>query len=342
LTAGLISGGAARVAVLAAGTLLAAGLAIGCGGDEDKITVYSGREEELVASLFDRYEEETGNEVEVRYGDTSELAATIIEEGDNSPADVFFGQDAGALGALEKEGLLAELPPEALGRVDESFRSTEDRWVGTSGRARVIAYNSEKLSESDLPSSVIGLTDPKWKGRIGWAPTNGSFQAFITAMRLTEGDQATERWLRQMVANDPQVFESNTPVRDAIAAGEIDLGLINHYYVAQARAEEGPDYPVDVYFPPGGDVGSLINVAGAGVLESSDRSDQAVEFVEFLLSEDSQQFFAEETKEYPLVDGVPADPGVKPLAQIQHPGIDLGNLDDLRGTLTLIEQAGAL
>jgi iron(III) transport system substrate-binding protein len=323
--------------------VLAAVLAIGCGGDDsDTVTVYSGREEELVAPLFDRYEDETGNGVEIRYGDTSELAATILEEGDNSPADVFFGQDAGALGALEKEGLLAELPQETLGRVDRRFRSADGRWVGTSGRARVVAYNGAEVSQSDLPDSILGFTGPEWKGRIGWAPTNGSFQAFVTAMRLTEGDEATESWLRGVVANDPQVFDDNEAIRDAIAAGEIDVGLINHYYVAQARAEEGPDYPVRVYFPPGGDVGSLINVAGAGVLESTDGSDRAKEFVEFLLADDSQRFFSEETKEYPLVDGIPADPGVVPLAQIEQPPIDLGDLDDLRGTLDLIEQSGAL
>lgn len=334
---------AARIGALAAGTLLAAVLTIGCGGDNsDTITVYSGREEELVAPLFDRYQDETGNEVEIRYGDTAELAATILEEGDNSPADVFFSQDAGALGALEKEGLLAELPQETLDRVGRRFRSADGRWVGTSGRARVVAYNSAEVSQASLPDSILGFTSPEWKGRIGWAPTNGSFQAFVTAMRLTEGNEATESWLRGVVANDPQVFEDNEAIRDAIAAGEIDVGLINHYYVAQARAEEGPDYPVRVYFPPGGDVGSLINVAGAGVLESTDGSDQAKEFVEFLLADDSQRFFSEETKEYPLVDGIPADPGVVPLAQIEQPPIDLGDLDDLRGTLDLIEQSGAL
>jgi iron(III) transport system substrate-binding protein len=343
LTTSRIGGGAARIGAIAAGAVLAASLTIGCGGDDgDTITVYSGREEELVAPLFDRYEEETGSEVEVRYGDTAELAATILEEGDNSPADVFFGQDAGALGALEKEGLLAELPEETLDRVDRRFRSADGRWVGTSGRARVVAYDAEELSPSDLPESILGFTDPEWKGRIGWAPTNGSFQAFVTAMRLTEGDEATERWLRGIVANDPQVFDDNEAIRDAIAAGEIDVGFVNHYYVAQARAEEGPDYPVRVYFPPGGDVGSLVNVAGAGVLEGADGSDQGEQFVEFLLSDESQRFFSEETKEYPLVDGIPADPRVVPLAQIEQPRIELGNLDDLRGTLVLIEKSGAL
>jgi iron(III) transport system substrate-binding protein len=318
--------------------------AAGCGGSDDSgpVTVYSGREEELVAPLFEDYEEETGNEVEVRYGDSAEMAATILEEGDNTPADVFFSQDAGALGALEKEEMLSVLDEELITMVDERFRSADGSWVGTSGRARVIAYDSRELSERDLPSSVLDLAEPEWEGRVGWAPTNGSFQAFVTALRLTEGDEAAREWLEAMEANGAQAFDSNSSIRDAIAAGEIDAGLINHYYVAQAQAEEGPNYPVDVYFPPGGDIGALINVAGAGVLAASDQQGEATELVEFLLSPAAQRFFAEETKEYPLIDGVEADPAVVPLSEIEQPKIDLSNLDDLQGTVTVIEESGAL
>ena len=322
---------------------LAAGIAA-CGSDDESgpITVYSGREEELVAPLFEQYEEETGNEVDVRYGDSAELAATILEEGGNTPADVFFSQDAGALGALEKEGRFSELDEEVLAEVDARYRSADGRWVGTSGRARVIAYDSRELSESDLPDSVLDLTDPEWEGRVGWAPTNSSFQAFVTALRLSEGDEAARRWLEEMDANGTESFDSNSPIRDAIAAGEIDLGLINHYYVAQAQAEEGAGYPVEVHFPKGGDVGALVNVAGAGVLADSDRQESAREFVEFLLSPQAQRFFAEETKEYPLIEGVEADPRVVPLSEIEPPKVDLSNLDDLQGTLTVIEESGAL
>lgn len=320
-------------------------LAIGaaaCGSDENgPITVYSGREEELVAPLFEQYEEETGNQVDVRYGDSAELAATILEEGDNTPADVFFSQDAGALGALEREERFSELDEELVAGVDARYRSADGHWVGTSGRARVIAYDSRELSEEDLPGSVLDLTDPQWDGRVGWAPTNGSFQAFVTALRLTEGDRAAREWLEEMDANGTESFDGNSSIRDAIAAGEIDLGLINHYYVAQAQEEEGAGYPVEVYFP-GGDVGAMVNVAGAGVLAGSDRQEEASEFIEFLLSPEAQRFFAEETKEYPLIDGVEADPRVVPLSEIEQPQIDLSNLDDLQGTLTLLEESGAL
>lgn len=328
---------------LGALVVLGAALALAaCGGSDDRLTIYSGRSDDLVAPLLDEFEAESGIEIEVRYGDTAELAATLIEEGGNSPADVFFGQDAGALGALEKEGLLAKLPSSDLAKVEPRFRSPTGHWVGTSGRARVIAYDGRELSESDLPASILDFTDPKWKGRLGWAPTNGSFQAFVTALRLLEGEEVAAGWLEGIVANDVTVFDNNIAVRDAIAAGEIDVGFINHYYVAEAVAEEGPDYPVKLYFPPGGDPGSLINVAGAAVLESSAMSAEAEEFISYLLAPSSQRFFARDTKEYPLIEGVAADPAVVPLDEIQHPALKLGELDDLRGTLDLLERTGAL
>lgn len=321
-------------------------LALGaCGGDDgssNSITVYSGRSEELIGPLIDRYKEETGADVEVRYGDTAELASTIREEGGNSPADLFFSQDAGALGALEKDDLLAQLPGDITEKVDSRFRSREDRWVATSARARVIAYNRDRVQRSELPDSILDFTDERWKGRIGWAPTNGSFQAFVTALRELRGDDAAREWLEGIVANDPEVFDDNEPIRDALAEGELDVGFINHYYVAQAQAEEGSDYPVEVYFPPGGDPGSLVNVAGIGVLDSSGSKDEAERFTRFMLSREAQQYFARETKEYPVAAGVPADRRLVPLEDIQQPDIDLSNLDDLQGTLRMIEEAGAL
>jgi iron(III) transport system substrate-binding protein len=206
----------------------------------------------------------------------------------------------------------------------------------------VIAYDSRELSESELPDSVLELAEPQWEGRVGWAPTNGSFQAFVTALRLSEGDEAAREWLEAMDRNGTESFPDNSSIRDAIAAGEIDAGLINHYYVAQAQAEEGKGYPVEVDFPKGGDVGALVNVAGAGILAGSAKQQTAEEFVAFLLSPRAQRYFVEETKEYPLIEGVEAAPALVPLKQIEQPQVDLSNLDDLQGTLTLIEESGVL
>ena len=334
----------AALAVAVLGFALAA-----CGGDDDEagapegaITVYSGRSEVLIAPILERFTEETGVPVEVRYGESAELLATIAEEGENSPADLYFSQDAGSLGAAENEGLLAELPKKLLSEVDPTFRSPDGGWVGTSGRARIIAYNSDELAEAELPKSVFDLTDPEWEGRVGWSPTNASFQAFVTAMRASEGEDAAREWLEGMVANDTVAYADNETARDAIAAGEIDLAPINHYYIAQAKAEEGDDYPVEAYFPPGGDLGSLINVAGVGLLESSDQSEETTQLIEFLLAPEAQEFFTESSKEYPLAGGVEPDPNLVPLTEIEQPDIELTDLDDLPGTLELLEETGAL
>jgi len=305
------------------------------------ITVYSGRSEELVGPLLEQFTEETGIEVQARYGDTAEMANLLLTEGENSPADVFFAQDAGALGAVAEEGLLAPLPDEILDRVDERFRSPDGEWVGVSGRARVVAYNTENLAEADLPDSIFGFTDPEWEGRIGWAPTNGSFQAFVTALRALEGDDRAREWLEGIQANDPNVYEGNNPALDAVIAGEVDVAFINHYYLMQ-RLDEDPDAPAANYFLTDGDPGALVNVAGTGILNTAPSADAARELVAYLLGEEAQQYFADETKEYPLVDGVEADPNLPPLDEIGTPEIDLSDLSDLEGTLELLQEVGIL
>ena len=314
--------------------------AAGCGNSDDGLTIYSGRIAPLVGPLIDEIEAREDTDIQTRFGETPQLASQIIEEGDNSPADIFFSQDAGALGALDREGLLMRLPQDILRQVPARFRARDGVWIGTSARSRVIAYGTD-IERSELPDSVLGLTDPEWKGRVGWAPTNGSFEAFVTAMRATLGEDRTREWLEAMVANDVQAYDSNVPIRDAIAAGEIDVGLINHYYVAQAVAEEGPDYPVEIYFPPG-DVGSMINVAGVGILKSTDQPSDALRFVRDMLSPSSQEFFAESSYEYPVVPGIPPSPSLVPLTQIPDPGVDLSDLTDLEGTLELLQETGAL
>ena len=303
--------------------------------------MYSGRIAPLIGPAIDMHEAEIEKDVRVRFGDSAQLASTIIEEGDASPADVFFSQDAGALEALDEGGLLEPLPDDVLDQVPARFRDPDGRWVGTSARSRIIAYDGRELDPEDLPESVLDFTDPEWEGRVGWAPTNASLQAYVSALRATEGEEVAREWLEGMVANDVQAYESNTPVRDAIAAGEIDVGLINHYYVAQAKAEEGEDYPVDIYFPPG-DLGSMLNVAGVGVLATSDRSDEALDFVRFMLGSEAQNYFVESSKEYPVIDGVAQPEDVPPLEEIPSPDFDLAELGELDETLELMQETGAL
>ena len=306
------------------------------------LTIYSGRSEELVGPLIERFRTETGVDVQVKYAGTTDLAATILEEADASPADVFFAQDAGALGAVGAEGRLAALREATLGRVDARFRAESGGWVGVSGRARVVIYDTRVLSDADLPSTIDAFTDPAWKARIGWAPTNASLQTFVTAYRLMKGEDAAKAFVEGIVANEPKVYDGNDAVLAAVAAGEIEVGFVNHYYLMRQLTEQGESFPVRNHFLDGGDPGALVNVAGAGILTTAANPTAAQAFVDFLLSEASQTYFATETSEYPLIDGVSPDPGLPTLAELQSPDIDLTDLSDLEGTLRLLQEAGAL
>ena len=307
------------------------------------LTVYSGRNENLVGPLIELFQEQTGIEVQVRYGDTAEMAATILEEGANSPADVFYGQDAGALGALAKEGRFMSLPEDILRGVDPRFRSQDVSWIGTSGRARMLVYNTDQLDEADLPSDIWGLTEEHWRGKVGWAPTNGSFQAFVTALRVLEGEEQARRWLEAMIANDVRSYDNNTAIVSATASGEVAAGLVNHYYLYRFLAEQGEDLPARNYSFPGGGAGAMINVAGVGMLDTSDNQDAGQQFVAFLLSDQAQQYFADETNEYPLAgQDLRINPLLQPLDEISTPDLNLGDLDDLQGTLELLQDSGAL
>jgi iron(III) transport system substrate-binding protein len=312
-------------------------------GEGGELTIYSGRNENLVGPLLERFGEESGIDAEVRYAGTPELAATLLEEGENTPAGAFFAQDAGALGLLAEEGLLQPLPDELLERVDPRFRSPDGLWVGVSGRARVLVYNTDELEESDLPASVRELTDPRWRGQVGWAPENASFQAFVTAFRVLEGDDAAREWLEGMLANEPVNFaDSNSAIVTAVGNGEVQVGLVNHYYLYAIKEEEGEDFPIANHFFAAGDPGSLVNVAGVGVLAGTDDEEQALRFVEFLLDEEAQTYFAEETSEYALIEGIPTAEGLTPLAELESPELDLSDLADLQGTVELLTEVGVL
>jgi iron(III) transport system substrate-binding protein len=331
---------------LVATALLPVSLALAaCGDDEgfsdDALVVYSGRQEALVEGILERFEEESGIDVEVRYANTAELAGQLIEEGERSPADLFFSQDGGALGALAKNGQLATLPDNVLNQVDQGYRGRDGNWVGVSGRARVMVYDPEQVSPQEVPDSVFELTDPEWKGRVGLAPSNASFEAFVTAMRVLEGEDATQEWLQGMADNDPQLFDNNILVLEAVNEGQVAVGLINHYYWFEQVAEEGQDaVSARLKFLKNGDPGALVNVAGVGILDSADKPDEALQLTEYLLSTEGQEYFAQETKEYPLVDGVATAEGVPPLASLDPPDIDLADLDTLEQTLEMIEEAG--
>lgn len=302
------------------------------------LTVYSGRAEGLVKPIIDQFSNSSGINVQVRYAGTSEMAATILEEGKNSPADVFYVQDPGGIGAVAH--LLAQLPDSITAQVEPGFRAADGKWVGISGRARVIAYNTERVKESDLPDDIFGLTDPKWQGRIGWAPTNASFQVMVTAMRKLWGEEKTKQWLNDMQANNPKVYANNTAQVNAAGAGEIDIALPNHYYLYGIMQDKGESFPVRNYHPRAGGPGALVMVSGAGILETSKNKEAAEKFIEFMLSPVAQQYFAGQTFEYPVIKGVKTNRLLTPLADIKSPVISMEDLVDLKGTLNLLRETG--
>jgi iron(III) transport system substrate-binding protein len=312
------------------------GCATSSENSSESITIYSGRSEALISELLDTFTKETGIDVNVRYGDSAELAAQILEEGSNVQADVFFSQDAGALGALAKEGLTKSLPTEITDLVDASYKSKDSQWVGVSGRARVLVVDPAKVTE--LPTSYKDLMDPSWKGRIAIAPTNASFQAFITAIRITEGDQAAKEFLDAMKEN-AVLFEKNGLILQAVEDGVVDAGLINHYYWFELENEKGVgNMNSELVWFEDQDAGNLINVAGVATV--SDNPSANV-FVKWLLGETAQKYFVERTREYSLT-GVPDVAGVKPFGDIKAPDIDLSDLDSLEETLKLIQEARLL
>lgn len=322
-------------------TLMVATLLSSAVGQE--ITLYSGRGESLVDPIIRQFERDTGITVNVRYGGTAELAVLLQEEGQATPADLYWAQDGGALGALALNELFAELPEELYADLPDIYTTDTGRWVATSGRARVLAYSPERTSEEEMPASVFDLTGEQYRGRVSWAPTNGSFQAFVTAMRLVHGEEETRAWLEGMRDNGVLVYPNNTTQVEAIAAGEVDFALVNNYYLLRFLAND-PDFPVEQRFFEAGDIGNMVNVAGLGILAASDHYDMALQFIEFLLSSQAQQFFTGNVYEYPVVSTVIQNPTLEEFDDLLEvsPRVNLDALEDLEGTLELLREVGLL
>jgi iron(III) transport system substrate-binding protein len=342
-----------RVAACVTTALLLAGCSGNAGGsgtssaadegkvDKSRLVVYSGRQKALVEPILASFEKRTGIKISARYAGSAELAQQLIEEGDRSAVDVFFSQDAGALGALAKRGRLAALPKATLDRVDARFRATGGEWVGVSGRARVLVYNPAKVPAADLPRTIDDVTGDRWRGKVGFAPTNASFQAFVTGLRVVKGDAAAKKWLEDFKAGGPKAYDNNIAILDAVERGELELGLINHYYWYEKEHEVGAAaMKSKLHFFGGGDPGGLVNVAGVGVLKSTDRSAEAQQLVDFLLSPEAQTYFRDTTFEYPLTDDVDAAGDLPKLDQLDGPDVDLSELSTLEQTLAMLDEVG--
>lgn len=325
--------------------------ATGEAATEEVLTVYSGRDPELVEEIIDLFEEETGIRVFTRYGSSAEMGAQLLEEGERTPADVFYSQEVGAAGVLARAGLLTELPQATIDRVAPRFQPGEENlWVGVTGRSRVIAYNPATLESLGLevPTGVLDLTDPSYAGHVGWVPDNAGFQAFVTGFRVSQGEDAVRAWLEAMVANGAERVGSNGVTLAAVEAGEKPIGLINHYYWAQAGAEAGDfeGQAARLVFPAGDDPGGLVNATAVGITTRGADNPAALLFVDFLLSDAVQALIAETLLEYPVVPGVPGPDAqsdlIPALDDLEGPDLDLTDLDDLEGTQALLRELGLI
>ena len=300
-----------------------------------ELTLYSGRNEflvgELIEFLDDTYPDFTPN---VRYGGSSDLVNTIDTEGSGSPADVFYSVNSGSLAALAGLGRTQELSTAIQDTVSEEFRT--DQWVGTSGRARTVPFNTNAFSDSDIPDDVMNF--PDFEGDLGWAPSYGSCQAFVTAMRLLEGEEATREWLEGVVDAGISAYADEFQVSQAVANGELDAGFANHYYI-QRVLDGSPDAPIQTAFTEG-DAGSIFNVAGAAVLDTASDTELAQNFVRHLLSAEAQEYFAVETFEYPLIPGVEPIGDLPTIDELDVPEIEFSELGGLEPTIDLMRDVG--
>lgn len=336
-----LAAGVAALTVVVSGCTTAVAAPPGVEGD-GAIILYGGRSENLVGPLIEQFTADTGIDVVIRYGSSTELNALLLEEGEQTPADVFLSQDAGALGSLSKAGLVDKIPSDLASLIPAGFTSENDDWIGVTGRARVIAYDGGTLAEGEVPTTVDELTAEKWEGKVAFAPGNASMQSFITAYRVLKGEEAAEQWVKAMSENSPIITENNNAALDLVQAGQADLALINHYYWYRAEAELGTDgMRAQLKFLPG-DPGGIVNVTGAAILDGSSSDPDVIEFVEYLVSEKGQNYFVENTYEYPLRPGVEAPEGLPTLESLVNPDLDLSDLEALAATQELLAKYGLL
>ena len=324
--------------------------------DPGKLVIYSGRKESLIGPVIQQFEESSGIEVEVKYGSSAPLAALLMEEGEKTPADIFYAQDPGAIGSVENmlkpisTNILMDTITDDDGTTSEVdvvptwAKSPQGLWTGITGRARVVVYNTAALSEADLPNTMQGFCNTKWKGRIGWAPSNSSFQTMITAMRQEWGEAQTKEWIECIRDNDARVYSKNAPQVEAAAKNEIAVGFVNHYYLYKfvLDAAEGDDFAARNYHPRSGGPGSMVMVSAAGILRTSQNTENAEKFIQFMTSKITQSYFANSTREYPLVSGVKTHPLITSFGDINKPDISLASLSDIAGSAQMLKDAGVL
>ena len=280
--------------------------------------------------------------MELRNGSDLELANQIVAEGDDSPADVFLTENSPAMSLVDSKGLFTKLDATTLDLIPDQYRPDDGNWTGFAGRSTVLVYNSDELTEAELPTSIMDLAKPEWEGRISFSPTGADFQAIVSAVLVTQGEEATRAWLAGLKTNGT-VYDGNNVVLESVNAGEIEAGVIYHYYWYRDQEESGENSDnSQLHFFGNQDPGAFISVSGAGVLASSDDEADARKFVEYLASADGQQVIADSyALEYTLNPDVSLERGVPPLDSLDPPEVDVSQLNGPQ-VVDLMEEAGFL
>jgi iron(III) transport system substrate-binding protein len=307
------------------------------------VTIFSGRTENLIEPVLDAFACETGIEVAVRWGSSTDLALLVAEEGDRSAADVFLSRSPGPVGFLESEGLLGTIDSQVLDLVSSDNRSASDTWVGFSGRKRVLVYNEDMLDVGELPSSVFELTDERYRGQVAIPANNGSFVDWFTVFRDQHGTDVATQWLDDMVANDAQFYANNRAIVEAAGRGQIEMGLVNHYYNYQEQIAQGDDHRAENHNFADDDIGSLLIITAAAIVDGSENADEANQLLDYLLSAPVQTYFSEETFEYPLAAGIEPAEILPPLTALEIGSVDFDALGGgFQETTAIIEASGIL
>lgn len=308
------------------------------------LVLYSAQHPQTVKLLVKDFEKATGITVKVREGEGPELAAQVLTEGKATPADVYFASNSPELMALESRQMLADLPPATLAVIPERFNSPNRGWIGVTARENVLVYNTKLTAGMAMPSSLMELAGPQWKGKLAIAPSDGDFLPLVSAVRALHGDDAALQWLKGLREN-AQIFDDNEGVAAAVNRGSVAVGVINNYYWARLQVELGDKgMHSQLYHFGHGDVGALLNVSGVGILKTSRNAESAQKFVEYLVSPRAQQLIASSniTFEYPLLPGVVPAPVLQPFEKLAPPALDMKKLGDDMQAAPMLRKAGLL
>lgn len=327
----------------AAVTALMVPLLSACGGaDEPSLVVYNAQHEELIDAVAKSFTEDTGIDVQLRNGSDLELANQLTQEGEASPADVFLTENSPAMALVDSKKLLARLDQQTLDAIPDVYRPDDGDWTGFAARSTVLVYNEAKVGRGQLPTSLLDLAEPAWRDRVSFSPTGADFQAIVSAVLATEGEDATRAWLAGLKRNGT-VYDGNNVVLESVNSGQSDVGVIYHYYWYRDQEESGANSDGSrLHFFGDQDPGAFVSVSGAGVLNTSDDAEDAQRFVGYLTSRAGQKVIADSyALEYTLNPKVPLTRGVKPLAELDPPGVDVSTLNSPR-VVDLMTEAGFL